>query len=871
MLTIIRSFSKHSRLPIRSKLSQAITQAQMSNPNLFKKGKSVPLQFFVSGGVLLLALQSGTAMADTPTDTAATAAPETSTTTPPVVKVATAPDKVDAMIVTGTRRSGGLKAVDSASPIQVLDSNTLKRTGQPDLIQAMAQNMPSFTAQAFGGDTANLTLSARLRGLSPNDTLVLINGKRRHTTSNLAVLGGPYQGGAAADLNFIPVSAIDHIEVLQDGAAAQYGTDAIAGVVNIILKKDTSGGSFSTTGGQYFDGGGRTGDASVNAGFAPNDASYVNVTAETKFHGRSDRGGIDPRVIDNTNLNKMPMLTSAGDYPYVNHISGDAAYHLNIFSVNAGYDFGNDTELYSFATYGEKTANAFENYRMPNRLPDIYPLGFSPKETISEKDFGVTTGIKGKILDAWNWDLSTTYGRDKSSIGVADSGNVSLYNDTGSTPLDFHAGEFTATQWTTNLDLSREFDVGFKTPVNVAFGAEYRRDGYEIGAGDPGSRYKEGSQSYPGFLLTDAGDHSRNNKSLYVDVSGSPIDKLKLDIAGRYENYSDFGSARIGKITGRYDFTPEIAFRSTISNGFRAPTLAEEYYSATNVSPTSAFVQLAPNSPGAALVGVNGLKAEKSQNYSFGFVFKPIPKATITLDAYQINIRDRIVGSGALYGSGGAINSPAVTAAILANGNALDPTVTQTGINIFSNAVNTRNRGAELVFTYSSDYGDYGRVDWSLAGNYNQVDVTKINQAPSQLLPQTLLDKVAISDLETASPKSRVNFGALWKVGPWSINLRESFYGASSEFGSEDGSAYYETKIKPKIITDLEVSNKVTKSVTVTLGANNLFNQYPNKISSELLAAQRAALDNAAVTVYPSFSPFGINGGYYYARLNYTF
>ncbi len=856
MLTIFRNLTKSLERPTRTRLSQAITHAHTQNRmSPMNKNSQGAFQFIVSGGVLLLALQSATAMADTPPDNAK----------------ATATDEVEAMVVTGTRRSGGLKAVDSASPIQVLDANTLKRTGQPDLIQAMAQNMPSFTAQAFGGDTANLTLSARLRGLSPNDTLVLINGKRRHTTANLAVLGGPYQGGAAADLNFIPVAAIDHIEVLQDGAAAQYGTDAIAGVVNIILKKDALGGSFSTTGGQYFDRGGKTAQAAFNMGFAPNEASYINVTAETKFHGRSDRGGIDPRVIDNNNLTNMPILTSVPDYPYVNHISGDAAYHLNIFSVNAGYDLGGGTELYSVATYGEKTANAFENYRMPNRLPKIYPYGFSPKETIDEKDYGLTAGIKGKILDAWNWDLSTTYGQDDSAIGVADSGNVSLYNDTGATPLDFHAGQFTATQWTTNFDLSREFDVGFKTPINVAFGTEYRRDSYEIGAGDEGSRYKEGSQSYPGFLLTDAGEHSRNNKSVYVDVSGSPIEKLKLDIAGRYENYSDFGSTRIGKITGRYDFTPQIAFRSTISNGFRAPTLAEQYYSATNVSPTSAFVQLAPNSPGAALVGVNGLKPEKSRNYSFGFVFKPLPKATVTLDAYQIDISDRIVGSGALYGSGGAINSPAVTAAILANGNVLDPTVTQTGINIFSNAVNTRNRGAELVFSYASDFGDYGRVDWSAAANYNKVEVTKINQAPTQLFPQTLLDKAAISDLETASPKYRINLGALWKYGPWTVNLRESFYGASSEYGTEDGSEYFLTKINPKAITDLEISNKVSNSVTVSIGANNLFNQYPNKNSAGLQAAQRAALDNAAVTIYPSFSPFGINGGYYYARLNYTF
>jgi iron complex outermembrane receptor protein len=778
-------------------------------------------------------------------------------------------EKMTSVIVTGTRTSG-LRAIDSASPVQVLDSTSLERTGQPDLIQAMAQNLPSFTAQAFGGDAAALTLSARLRGLSPNDTLVLVNGKRRHTTANLAVLGGPYQGGAAADLNFIPVAAIDHIEVLQDGAAAQYGTDAIAGVVNVILKKDTGGGTITTSGGKYMDGGGRTGDISFNTGFAPTEKSFINLSLEQKYHGNSDRGGIDPRVVDAANVAAMPILKTVPGYPYLNHISGDAAYHLTIGSLNAGVELTPDWSLYSVATYGKKKAEAFENYRMPNRLPKLYPLGFNPKEAIDEDDFQFTLGANGKLGD-WNLDLSSTFGQDKVDISNLQSGNVSLYNDTGSTPLNFHAGQFIATQWTSNLDLSRGFDIGWATPLNVAFGAEHREDTYEIGAGDAASRYKEGSQAYPGFLLTDAGHHSRNNNALYADFAGSPVAGLKLDAAARFEHFSDFGSARVGKLTGRYDFSPVIAIRSTISNGFRAPTMAEQYYSATNVSPTSAFVQLAPNSAGAALVGVNGLKPEKSTNYSAGLVLHPAPDVALTFDAYQITIRDRIVGSGAIYGSGGSTNSPAVVAAIRANGNVLDPTVTQTGINIFSNAVDTRTRGMEAVFTTNSDFGASGRVAWSAAASYNTTEVIKINQAPTQLRPQTLLDQAAISDLETASPKFRLNLGALWKMGIWSVNLRESFYGKSSEYGTEDGGEYFETKISAKATTDLEVSARVTKAITLSIGANNLFNKYPDHVNAQLLAAQRAALDNAAVTVYPSFSPIGINGGYYYARASYTF
>jgi iron complex outermembrane receptor protein len=778
---------------------------------------------------------------------------------------------VETLIVTGTRQTG-LKAIDSAAPIQLLDSGSLERTGQPDLMQAIAQNIPSFQAQSFGGDTANLTLSIRLRGLSPNNTLVLINGKRRHGTSNLAVLGGPFQGGASADLNFVPLAALERVEVLQDGAAAQYGTDAIAGVVNLIMKKANKGGSASLNAGKFFDGGGETGGATFNIGLSPTDKSYLNLTAETRSHGHTFRGDIDPRVVDPANLAAYPQLKTQPGYPYLNKIQGDAKYKLNIFSVNTGFDLGNGIEAYANGTYGMKKAEAYENYRMPSRIPGLYPNGFYPKEKIDETDFAYTAGLKGILPGDWRWDLSTTYGRDFAKIFTIDSGNASLYADTGASPKDFYDGRFVASQSTTNFDLSKAVDLGWAEPLNVAMGAEYRKDKYEIGAGDAASRYKEGGQSFPGFALTDAGLHDRSNYAYYLDLASSPVAKLQLDAAVRYEHFSDFGNTTVGKLTGRYDFTPAVALRGTLSSGFRAPTLAEQYYSATNVGPRTAFVQLPPNSPAAKLVGVDGLKPEKSNNYSIGAVFKPAAQATITVDAYQIEISNRIVGSGTLFGTGGSVyNSPAVRAAILANGNVLDPAVVQTGINIFSNAVSTRNQGLDFVATFGSDFGAVGKVDWTVAGNLNKVKVTKVNLAPSQLLPQTLLDQTAISDLETASPKWRLNLGALWRSGAWTVNLRETIFGESSEWVQGDNGPYYLNKVSTKAVTDLDVNYKFTKSFSVSVGASNLFNTYPDKLNPDLVADWRSNGDNSAVQKYPSFSPFGINGGYYYAKANLTF
>ncbi len=780
--------------------------------------------------------------------------------------------KVDEeIIVTGTRRSG-MAAADSPAPIQLLDTDTLEKVGQPDLMQALAQNVPSFSVQAIGTDAGTLTLAAKLRGLSPNHALVLINGKRRHTSGNLVVLGGPYQGGAAADLSFIPVAAIERIEVLQDGAAAQYGTDAIAGVLNIILKNNDEGGDVGVNGGGYFDGGGDTYDATANFGLGSGAGSFLNLTTEVKYHDFSERGGIDPRVVDPANLAAMPQLRNVPGYPKLNLIQGDAEQRLSLVTFNAGVDVGEAAQFYSFGSYGRKHARAHANYRLPNRIPDLYPLGFTPQQESKEQDYGVTAGIKGTAFDVWSWDLATTYGKDDFEINTIKSGNVSLYNDTGFTPTDFHAGDFIATQWTTNFDMSREFAVGLAEPLHVAFGLEQRNETYEIRPGDEFSRYKEGSQSFPGFALTDAGKHHRDNVAVYVDFAFSPLDKLQLDVAGRYEDFSDFGDASVGKLTGRYDFTEQFALRGTFSTGFRAPTLAEEYYSATNVQPTTAFVQLPPNSRAAALIGVKPLKAEQSINFSIGFVMRPADGMTLTLDAYQIEIDDRVVGSGALFGLlDGNVVSPAVTAAIAANGNVLDPDVDTTGINVFSNGLDTRTQGAELTMALASDFDNLGKVDWSIAANYNRTEVTRIKEAPTQLAPQALFDQRAIADLETAFPEYRVVLGATWSLDKFSATLRETVYGEASTFESRDGINYYENEIGVTPITDLELSYQFTQALRFSLGANNLFNEYPDQKNPGLLADYRANLDNSAVVIYPSFSSFGINGGYYYGKLGFRF
>jgi iron complex outermembrane receptor protein len=810
-----------------------------------------------------------------------------------------AEDGLQSVIVTGTRQSG-IKAIDSPAPIQIISNEQLqKASSSPDLLQTLATLIPSFSASTFGGDLSNLTLQAKLRGLSPNDTLILVNGKRRHTTGSLSIGGGSFEGGAGADLNFIPVDAIDHIEVLTDGAAAQYGSDAIAGVINIILKKDYSGGNLQATYGAYEDGGGVTDDVDGNIGFQPYDGAYVNFTGEFRNHGFSFRGAPDPRTIDPTSAPNTNEFNAPG-YPYLNRIGGDSQQQLKIFSFNSGFKLGDAVEFYSFGSYGKKEGESFENYRPPSTVvysdtaTDTktyqFPYGFSPQEAIDETDYQINAGLKGVVAD-WNWDLSSGYGRDFIDVSTINTTNLSLYALNGvPPPSGFYDGSFKATQWTSTIDLNRDFDIGLAGPLNVAFGGEYRRETFALGAGVPGSYYGAGAASYPGFNPVDAGIHSRTNDAAYIDLASKVFDKLRLDAAGRFEHYSDFGDKTVGKLTGRYDFTPEVGVRGTVSTGFRAPTLAEEYYTTTNVSPTSAVVQLAPNSPGAKDLGLgSGLQPETSTNYSFGTVFTPVPELTTSLDLFYIIVKNRIVPTGTLNAAlNGVVVAPEISQAIIDNGNSLDPEVVasgQTAVSLFTNGVNTKTKGADFALDYITDLAKLGKVDWSIGATYNDTTAYDIRGGTPQLAGQPLLNATAISYFTTASPRYVLNLGALWSLNRLSINVHEVIYGNSSEETGDSGytdkvagispaaQLFYQTSTGVLPITNVDVSYNVLQSLKLSVGAENVFNRYPDKVNAQLLALYNNAkiLSSSAVGQYSSFSSIGIDGGFYYLRATYTF
>jgi iron complex outermembrane receptor protein len=839
---------------------------------------------------------------------------------------------VEAVVVTGTRTSG-LRAVDSAAPVQVVGNDMLTRSSTPNLVQELSLAIPSIQAQFAGGDQEQYSHEFRLDGLSPNDTLLLVNGERRHGSASVAVGGGPFGGGAAPDVSFIPNAAIDHIEVLQDGAAAQYGTDAIAGVVNMILKKADHGGELTAQAGQYIDGGGLNTDISGDIGFAPVPNSFINISFESKFQGNSFRGDIDPRVVNLATYNvpgfgivtsssnaSTALLTTKGgiysqaaqfeNYPYSNRIAGDAQEQQQNVFFNSGYDITPDVHLYAFGSVGYHDGRGYENYRLPNVLVNaagtpLDPGGFNPMENNRDTDYALSVGVKGSKTDGLGdltYNVASNYGRDYERIYVLGSGNAAYYLAYTTNPAsvsygppqtNFHDGDFTNTQWANNVDLSHTFNVGLADPITLAAGAEYRIDSYQIKAGDPQSYYGSGAQSFEGYAPDNAGYHQRESYAGYFDANVKPIKQLTLDGAVRYEHYSDFGGATVEKLTARYDFNDAIALRGTASTGFRAPTLAEEYYSGINVGPTSISGIFAPNSAGAALLGLSGLKPETSTNYSVGVVTHFLPRLTMTLDAYSINVENRIVQSGSFYGYNGntsVIQSPSVLSALTASGIVIPSAVTTlsngqpnpsgtVAIQSFVNGASTITRGLDYVATYPVDYGALGHVDYSFSANYNVTTVTSVAKPPKNVNQGVvLLDPTAISTLVDASPKYRATLNAYWTLGNFSANVRESYYGSSYELAVDPVKSvtlfgYDRIDINNAYITDLELGYKLPKGIKVFVGANNLLNVYPTQEPTGLRLGQlQTNASGFASSKYPSgFSPFGYNGGFYYGRVTFSF
>ncbi|MBA5725366.1 TonB-dependent receptor [Bombella sp. TMW2.1880] len=739
------------------------------------------------------------------------------------------------------------RARTSTSPVDIVTAQQLQRTGQINVADALARINPSVTISTAGYDASALTSSIRLRGLNPNHTLVLVNGIRRHTTANISADSGPEEGSSPVDLNMIPPEAIDHIEILRDGAASRYGADGLAGVINIVLKKDIKSSNIDAqTGANAYNGDGWQYQFGFDKGFSLGEDGYVNLAGQMFHTDHFIQKGLD----DRTGLYDDPALSLAEQT-------------RQTLSLNFGKHFTQSLEGYGFVTYAHRHGEGFQDYRTPDVFPQYFPNGFSPIEAMEEQDFAVTLGLKGRLPAGFHWDANTTYGADDDHMSLKNSGNPAYYADYGTSPTKVRTERFKNEQWNNTLNISRKFAFAPGRSLDLSFGAQHRLEKYTIGAGEPASYYKGGLQGFSGLMPQNAGSWNRNVWAGYIDADFHPLRHLDVDFGGRYEHYTDSGNAQTGKVAARYDFTKRFAIRATISNGYRAPTLLEQHYSALSVIPNGASASLPVSSVAASSLGAQKLKAERSTNASGGIVMEPITNLHVSVDVYQINIRNRIAPGGSFQGSA-AENAISLMGAALPGG--LDPdNVTAT---YFTNGASTRTQGLDIMADYNLKLHRYGSLNLSMALNLNR---TRIHHLNTYADGSPILNAQQIGYLTTASPRSKIVLNAYWKLNRWNVNLRQTRYGetvnnvtyqdqapAALQYSQSQFHRFVNT---PAWLTDLEVGFQATKRIHLAIGGNNLFNVRPRRMPAANSYLGTLFYDNNSAGI-------PMTGGYYYGRIN---
>ncbi|MGS7249845.1 TonB-dependent receptor [Pseudomonas sp. SK] len=767
------------------------------------------------------------------------------------------------VIVTGNRGSEKRTVTSSPVPIDVISARQLQETGKPGLMEALSASVPSLTLpEKTGWDASGMARAPNLRGLNAAQVLVLVNGKRRHTSATLNI-SGINAGAAPSDLDLIPIAAIDHVEVLRDGAAAQYGSDAIAGVINVILKADTSGTAVSTVG-QGYDGKKQTVQQNLNKGFEIGSDGIVQLALDARSQNDDNKASAN-------GYSQAEALDRAGKVTYGGY--GTPKINLLTLGYNAELPLQDDLALYSFSTWSYRKAEQGQNFRLPTIVntittgPNGRPSGYTPTWYIEEYDYQAAFGARG-LAGEWDWDLSSTYGRNEAEQGTWNNQNPSLGE---ATPDHFESGTWVSSQLTSNLDLRRSFEVGLARPLDVSWGLEQRRDTYQVQAGDwaswadggycaaPGNCAASGAQVTNGISPAEASSASRNSYAGYLDVGFNPLPQWYWGAALRYEHYDrGIGATRSGKLTTRYELTPALAVRATVSNGFRAPSLANSLFSARSttygvvdgVYQSINYGVLPVDSAAAQALGAEPLKPEKSTNYSLGLAWQPSERLAFTADAYLINVRDRITLTGTLLG-------PEVTQALLANG--IDST---SGGQYFTNGASTRTKGLDLVGSYDQDLGNAGTVQWTAAFNWNDTEILAYKDSVNILgTSYELMNRQARNLLTEVQPHTKLILGGNWRLDRYRVNLGLTRYGSWREVNAANDRSL-DREYKARWITDLDVGYQLSKDLELAIGARNLFDVYPER---------QAPSSKTMVKGYGVYSPYGFTGGYYFGRLTYTF
>ena len=733
------------------------------------------------------------------------------------------------IIVTGTRATGHT-AANAAVPVDVIDAERLVETGYPDLGRALefaepAVNFPRAQTTPSSANTRPVTL----HGLSPDEVLVLVDGKRWHDSAVINTNFAVGRGSAPFDLSTIPVSAIDHIEILPDGAAAQYGSDAIAGVVNIILKSNAEGGFVDAQGGITQQGDGKSIDGAFNRGFALDGGGHVTVSGEVGDQQSTNRAALDQR------------------YGRVTYGIGDPAQQDTNFAVTASYPVSIVAgELYGDLLVSRKDSSSAVTFGVPGTSP-LYPNGFQPKVNPLLWDVGETVGLRGAVTGDLSFDLSNSFGFSYAGFTDIDTANASLGL---ASPTTFDAGSASYLQDVTNLTFNRPLP-GILAGGNLAAGFEYRTESYALGRGEPASFAGSGAVGFPGFNPRIPVDNSRDAGAGFVDLELKPVDWLTLGGAGRYDHYSDFGGAPTWKASARAEATDWLAFRGSASTGFRAPSLQQEFYSSITTVANGADKSLVNvgtfqvADPIARALGAQPLKAESSHDYSAGMVVTPSPRLTLTADLFRTDIDNRIALSDALSGSG--VTSVLDKAGIT--------NVQQ--VAYFTNALKTRTQGYDLTARYSGDIDEATQYD--LAFGYDRSPTSILGLTKNPALPQLALIGVHSRTLLTeAQPVDKLSASVTLDHDPFSGSVTATRYGKYIDAPILDPQNF-----SAKTIIDLAGSSRLSDRISLTVGILNVGDVYPDKLQELALAYK--SFGNSFL--YGEETPWGTDGRAFYARL----
>jgi iron complex outermembrane receptor protein len=825
------------------------------------------------------------------------------------------------IVVLGSRSTGRTK-LETAAPVDVLNISDIASSGAQTTVNEILNYVaPSFSSnkQTISDGTDHID-PASLRALGPDQVLVLINGKRRHTTSLVNVNGTFGRGNVGTDLNAIPVAAIDRIEVLRDGAAAQYGSDAIAGVINIVLKK-SKGATFTTGVGAYMSSEIPEADKDNGVGLANMDGEATQVSVN---YGAplGDKGGtinltgsFDSRNYTNRMKQWKARIFSGYNNPNYTGDPGDditeselAARGLTRSDFNmrvgqsalrAGAAFMNmelpiskNAELYAFGGVNYRRGEATGFYRLPyqsRNVIDVYPNGFLPAINSDILDKSIAVGIRNRVGN-WDVDFSNTYGSNSFGFLITNTLNASLES---ASPTSFDSGGFSAAQNTTNFDIRRYWE-DVMSGFNLALGAEHRLENYQIRAGEEasytnyglaswnetlsgdsilirdgsgpvatifgpdGSSRPGGAQVFPGFSPKNELSVYRNNIAAYIDMEADVTDAFLIGVAARFENYSDFGSTLTGKLSARLKVTDDVSVRATGSTGFRAPSLHQLYYNSTS----TLFVDGIPNEVGtfsndsrpAKLLGIPQLSEETSTSLSAG-VTGQVPSAnlTFTLDGFIVDIKDRVVLTGSFKGDQNGSADDQEIYSLLQQANASSAT-------FFANAIDTKTSGIDIVVTHNASIGS-GKLRSSLSGTFSKTELGEIHTSEAlKGKESTYFDETSRIFLESSVPRTKLNLTFNYSVNKLHILLRNVYFGEVQEATNNTANAQM---FSAKTVTDLSIGYELMKNLNLTIGANNLFDVYPdlnieaNQSSGRFLYSRRS-------------QQFGSNGRYLFARLQFA-